>query len=315
MKTYITDAALAALAPLVWGSTYLVTTEFLPADRPLLAATIRALPSGLLLVLAARRLPRGTWIWRSAVLGVCNIGAFFALLFVAAYHLPGGIAALIGSLQPLIVLGLAAVLLRDRVQGRHLVACLLGTAGVGLLVSASATTLDPVGVAAALGGACCMALGIVLTKRWGRPPRVGLMAFTGWQLTMGGLFLLPLTLLVEGLPGRVTTTNLMGYGYLCLVGAVFAYAVWFRGVERLPAVAVSFLGLFSPVVAALLGLIVLGQHMTPLQVVGAAAVLAGIVFAQLPPSATARLHRKGEYEHQDRPGLCHQGGRDGVPSA
>ncbi|MFI1047204.1 DMT family transporter [Streptomyces griseoruber] len=315
MNSSVRDAAPAALAPVVWGSTYLVTTEFLPADRPLLAATVRALPSGLLLVLATRRLPRGIWVWRSAVLGVCNIGAFFALLFVAAYRLPGGIAALIGSLQPLVVLGLAAVLLRERAQGRHLVACLLGTSGVGLLVSASAATLDPLGVAAALGGACCMGLGIVLTKRWGRPAGVGLLAFTGWQLSIGGLFLLPLTLQFEGLPGRITTTNLAGYGYLCLVGAVLAYALWFRGVERLPAVAVSFLGLFSPVVAALLGLIVLGQRMTPLQVVGAAAVLAGIVLAQLPSSSTARFQRKAKHEHQDSPGLCHQGGRDGVPSA
>ena len=45
----VADSALTALAPAIWGSTYLVTTEFLPPDRPLLAGMIRALPAGLYL--------------------------------------------------------------------------------------------------------------------------------------------------------------------------------------------------------------------------------------------------------------------------
>ncbi|MEM7276359.1 MAG: EamA family transporter, partial [Actinomycetota bacterium] len=62
--------AATALAPAAWGTTYLTTTELLPADRPLLAAALRALPVGLVLVLRTRRLPVGDWWWRAAVLGV-----------------------------------------------------------------------------------------------------------------------------------------------------------------------------------------------------------------------------------------------------
>src|SRR5690242_2577970 len=94
-----------AIAPLTWGSTYVVTTQLLPADRPLLAGTLRALPAGLLLLALGRRLPSGRWWGRAAVLGALNIGAFFPLLFLAAYRLPGGVAAVLGSVQPLIVLG------------------------------------------------------------------------------------------------------------------------------------------------------------------------------------------------------------------
>ena len=63
MKSYniAFDSALTALVPAIWGSTYLVTTELLPPDRPLLASTVRALPAGLVLVAAARALPRGAW--------------------------------------------------------------------------------------------------------------------------------------------------------------------------------------------------------------------------------------------------------------
>src|SRR3712207_787212 len=73
-----------ALTPAVWGTTYAVTAEFLPPGRPLLAGVLRALPAGLLLLAVTRRLPRGSWWWRSAVLGALNIGVFFALLFAAA---------------------------------------------------------------------------------------------------------------------------------------------------------------------------------------------------------------------------------------
>ncbi len=131
------DALATALGPVIWGSTYIVTTELLPPDRPFTAALLRTLPAGLLLVLAA-----------------LNIGVFQALLFVAAYRLPGGVAA------------------------------------------------------------------------------------------------------------------------------VVAYALWFRGIARLPSVAVSSLGLLSPVTAVLLGWALLEQAMTGVSLVGMLVVLASILAVQ-----------------------------------
>lgn len=274
------DAALTAVAPAIWGSTYLVTTELLPPGRPLLASAVRALPAGLALVATGRVLPRGVWWWRAFALGTLNIGAFFYLLFVSAYHLPGGVAALMISAQPVLVLVLSALLLRDRVRPVQVGACVLGAAGVALLVLQPQAGADAVGVLSGLLGALCMASGIVLTKRWGRPEGTSLMGFTGWQLTAGGLVLLPATLLVEGLPEQITAANVAGFAYLGLIGALLSYALWFRGIERLPAVAVSFLGLASPLAATALGYLVLGQTLSPLQALGAAAVLAAVVLAQ-----------------------------------
>ncbi|MFD6949663.1 ABC transporter permease [Nocardiopsis sp. TSRI0078] len=277
------DSLLTALAPAVWGSTYLVTTELLPPDRPLLASAVRALPAGLVLLALTRTLPSGAWWWRAAVLGTLNIGAFFYLLFVAAYLLPGGVAALVMSVQPLLVLALAALLLGDRIRPVHVAATLLGATGVGLLVLGPEAALDPVGVLAGLAASASMATGIVLTKRWGRPPGVGVLAMTGWQLSAGGLLLAPAALLVEGLPGRVTAPNLAGFAYLSVVGALLAYAVWFRGVERLPALAVSFLSLASPLTATALGLLVLGETLTPPQGAGALVAVAAVALVQLTP--------------------------------
>lgn len=71
------NVLLTALAPTVWGSTYIVTTGLLPDGYPIAAATLRALPVGLLLLLVVRTLPSGRWIGRAFVLGARN----FAVLW------------------------------------------------------------------------------------------------------------------------------------------------------------------------------------------------------------------------------------------
>ena len=273
-------SAVTALAPAVWGSTYLVTTEFLPPDRPLLASTLRALPAGLILLLMTRKLPSGVWWWRAVVLGVLNIGAFFYFLFLAAYHLPGGVAALVMSIQPMIVLLLGSLLLKDRIRPLHVGSCLLAAAGVALLVLQPHAGLDGVGVLAGLLGALSMASGIVLTKKWGRPDDVSLLTFTGWQLTVGGLVLLPVMLASEDLPDHLTWGNIGGYLYLGIIGALIAYVLWFRGLSRLPALAASFLSFASPLCATVLGYLFLDETLRPLQLVGAVAVVAAVVLAQ-----------------------------------
>lgn len=280
MTRTISSRYLAVLAPAVWGSTYLVTTELLPPGRPMFAGLIRSLPAGLALLLLARgSLPRGAWIWRALLLGTLNIGLFFALLFLAAYRLPGGIAAMVGALQPLLVIALSAVALGTPIRIVHVAAALLGALGVTLLLSHSTSHLDPVGIAAAFAAACSMASGIVLTKKWGRP--VGLLVFTGWQLIAGGLVLLVPALVLEGIPDHVTVTNVMGYTYLSLIGACLAYFLWFRGIEQLAASAASFLSLISPLVATVLGFLVLGQRLTSWQLLGMVSIVAAVLGGQL----------------------------------
>lgn len=268
---------------MVWGTTYIVATELLPEGRPMLAATVRALPVGIVFLAWTRTLPCGSWWWRSAVLGVLNIGAFFALLFVAAFRLPGGVAATAGAIQPLIAAALAAAVLGEVFTRRTMLAGLTGISGVALLVLGPDASLDPIGVVAALAGTTSMALGVVLTKHWGRP--VDLLTFTGWQLTAGGLTLLPIAVLTEGLPSHLSGANVAGFLWLAAVGTGAAYANWFNGVQQLPVSVVSFLGLLSPLVAALAGWIVLDQNLTTLQRIGAALVVAAVIFPQLKRSA------------------------------
>jgi probable blue pigment (indigoidine) exporter len=145
--------------------------------------------------------------------------------------------------------------------------------------------LDPVGILAGLGNAAAMALGVTLTKRWGRPAGVSPTAFAGWQLTAGGLFLIPVTFVVEGPAPAIGWHAVLGYLWMALAGGLLAYVLWFRGVTTLPVSSVAVLVLISPLVAAVLGAVVLGQTLGALQLVGFVVSLAAIVAGQLPPPA------------------------------
>jgi probable blue pigment (indigoidine) exporter len=293
--TDLRRTASTALAPVVWGTTYIVTTEFLPPGHPMFAGLLRALPAGLIALAATRTLPRGAWWGKAAVLGGLNIGLFLPLLFTAAERLPGGVAATMSAAQPLLVALLAVAVLGERLSARRLAWGAVGVVGVGLVVIGPDAALDTTGIAAGLAGTAVMALGVTLTKRWGRPEGVGPLTLTAWQLTAGGLFLTPLTFLAEGAPPAIDGRAVLGYLWLGLVGGLITYALWFRGIASLPVTSVAVLALLSPLVAAALGAAVLGQTLGPVQLAGFALALASIVAGQLPgcpprTSADAAAH-------------------------
>ncbi|GGF77804.1 probable blue pigment (indigoidine) exporter [Mameliella alba] len=269
-----TDIFLTALAPAIWGSTYLVTTEALPDGYPVTLAALRALPAGLLLLAVTRCLPPRAWLGRTFLLGSFNFALFWVLLFVAAYRLPGGVAATLGAVQTMIVILMARGWLGTPIRAGAVAASAAGVLGVALLLIGPEARLDPVGVAAGLGGAASMAAGTVLSRKW-QPP-VSALSFTAWQLTAGGLILLPLALIAEPPLPPLTATNLAGLTWLGLVGAAATYVIWFRGVARIEPGAISMLSLMSPLTAVILGWAWLGQALTPVQAVGAVIVLGSV---------------------------------------
>jgi len=280
---------LAAVTPIIFGTTYVLTTEFLPPGRPLLAALMRSLPTGLVLITGSP-IPQRRWMARFFVLSVLYASALFPLLFIAAYRLPGGVAAVINSLSPLLVVVISVPLLGTRIRSVQIGAGILGTLGVALLVLRSDARLDVAGLIAMAGAAIMFSLATVLTKRWGLPEGMSSIGFTGWTFLLAGLTLLPVTLLIEGLPDQLTARNIGGLIYLVLISGIFAYAVWFWGLQRLSASAVTFLTLLNPVVAALLGWVVLDQRFNLWQALGAILVLVSVVLGQ--PGALERRRRR-----------------------
>lgn len=268
---------LTALTPMIWGSTYIVTTELLPSGYPFFAALLRVLPAGIILILLTRQLPK-KWDWlKIMVLGGLNIGIFQIMLFIAAYRLPGGLAAILGAIQPIIVLVLMASIARMSIPKAAWFAAVLGLLGMVVMLYNPSMNIDIIGVVAALLGALSMAFGTFLSRYW----RVDLplASFTGWQLFFGGLLIVPLFINMEDWP-LMTLTNVLGYSYLCLFGALIAYLLWFQGIQRLSPAVVSSIGLLSPVTAFFLGWLFLGQSLTLISMIGFVMILGSIFMIQ-----------------------------------
>jgi probable blue pigment (indigoidine) exporter len=263
---------------MIWGSTYYVTTEFLPAGYPLTVAMLRALPIGLLLLLVVRKLPSGVWWWRVLLLGGLNFSIFWWMLFEAAYRLPGGIAATVGAMQPIIVVFLARFLLGTPIRILAIASAIVGLAGVAVLVITPEATLDRVGIGAGIVGAMSMALGSVLTRRW-QPP-VSLLTFTGWQLVAGGLLLLPAAMWFEPPLPALTPLNWIGFTYLGLIGAGLTYILWFRGLSRIEPSTVSTLGFLSPLSAVIIGWALLNQSLNSIQIAAVIAIFISLWLSQ-----------------------------------
>lgn len=286
----------ATVAPVAWGSTYVVTSQLLPAESPLWGAALRALPAGLVLLLLARRRPRGPWWWRSAVLGTLNVGAFFVLVYLAAQLLPSGIAAMLMAIAPAVMLLLAWPLAAERPALLSLAGAAVGFAGVVVLLAGASGTIDLWGVAASLAAMLMSSVGFVLARRWndGTPA----LALTAWQLTGGGLALVIAAVLAEGPPPALDSSELIGFAYLSLVATALAFATWFAALQHLTAGAVGLIGLLNPVTGVVLGVIVAGEQFTGAQVLGMAIVVAGIVLGQ--PALTELVDKTRERRSRAR---------------
>ena len=273
------DLILTAIAPIVWGSSYIVTTTFLPEHSPLTVALLRALPAGLLLLVLVRQLPPLAWVPRLLVLGALNFSIFWVLLFTTAYRLPGGVGATLGAVQPLVVVFLSALVLKTPVRGVQVMAAALSVAGVALLVLTPAAKLDTLGVVAGLAGAVTMAGGVVLSRKW--LPPVSLLTYTAWQLTAGGLLLLPVTIWALPEMPQFSGQNILGLAYMSLIGGALTYVLWFRGIARLEPASVSLLGVLSPLAAVILGWAFMGEVLSPKQALGAGLALFSLWLGQV----------------------------------
>lgn len=293
---------LTAVAPLAWGSTYIVTENFLPPDRPLFAATVRALPVGLVLLAVRRQLPPRGWRLKAVALGLCNIGLFFPLIFLSAYHLPGGLAATLQATSPLAVMAIAWPVIGERPAAFRIGAALVGLVGVGLLVLRSPGHVDGIGLVAAFGSVLVSALGFVLIKRWEAP--ADMLTVVSWQLVVGGLALLPVELLVEGAPPHLDARAYVGFTWMAVVGTGLAYYCWFRGLSLMPAGAASLIGLVNPVVGTLLGVVFAAEVFGWAQAIGMALVVGGVLAGQRPVRRAELVPAPATREYQDaRP--CH----------
>lgn len=282
-------ALMTLVAPVSWGTTYVVVSEFIPGGNPLSVATLRVLPAGVVLCIYGymkdRWIPQGSEWVRAAGLGLLHFGIFFPLLIVAVYRMPGGMAATVGGLQPLFVGGVSWLVSGRRPALRELAVGFAAAVGVALVVLKPGFDLDLIGLAAAIGANASFGIGIVLTKRL--PAARSRVGATGWQMLLSGVLLVPIALVVDGPPVGLDGRAMVGLGYLSLIGTAMAFIFWFNGVQKLPVVAPPLLGLAAPLTGTAIGWIVLAESLDPSQMLGLAIVIGAISYGATRTDETA----------------------------
>jgi probable blue pigment (indigoidine) exporter len=278
MEANVRWTLVTALAPVAWGTTYFVTHRFLPADYPLYGAVIRALPAGLLLLLVRRRFPVGSWWWRSLVLGTLNMGAFFALIYLAAQTLPTSIASTVMATSPVVLMLFAWAALSERPRAAHLAGAGIGVAGVCLMLLTGPVAVDARGVLASVTAMVMSSFGYVLAKKWSAD--IDVFSLTSWQLIAGGVVLIPVAAAVEGPPPVLGAQALAGFAYVTVVATALAFAAWFTGLRHLRAGTVGLVGLLNPVTGVLLGTLIAGETLAARQVCGLVLVFVGVLLGQ-----------------------------------
>ncbi|MEW1685745.1 EamA family transporter [Streptomyces sp. NPDC093594] len=284
MEAKVRWAVVTAVAPVAWGTNYFVTHEFLPTDRPLYGAALRALPAGLVLLCLCRQRPRGAWWWRTAVLGLLNVSVFFVLVYAASQLLPTSIASTVMAVSPLAMMFLAWALVSERPGTPHLAGGVVGLAGVCFMLLTGVEGLSVPGVLASVAAMLVSSFGHILAKRWN--DGVNVLTSTAWQLTAGGLLLLPIAVAVEGTPPTLSGPTTLAFGYVSLVATALAFTAWFTGLRHLPAGTVGLVGLLNPVTGVLLGTVAAGEVLTVQQMCGLGLVAVGVVLGR--PTRAAR---------------------------
>ena len=211
------------------------------------------------------------------MLGSLNMGAFFALIYLAAQLLPTSIASTIMATSPVAMMLLAWVALAER-RAPAPAGAGVGIAGVLLMLVTGRVAVAPDGVLASVAAMAMSSLGYVLAKKWSAD--VDVFSLTSWQLIAGGMVLLPVAVAVEGAPPALAGPALLAFGYVTIIATAVAFAAWFTGLRHLSAATVGLIGLLNPITGVLLGTLLAGETLTAQQSWGLLLVLTGILLGQ-----------------------------------
>jgi len=269
----------------IWGSTWLFIKLGLSDLPPFTFAGIRFVIACaiLFLLIAARGIPlprqRRDWL----LLGVTGLLTFslnYGLVFWGEQYISSGLAALLQSTMPAFGLLLAHLYLpKERMTPLRIVGVVMGIVGVGVIFSNQLSVSGPralVGSAALVLSALSGAYSNVLVKA--KANHLDPSVTAAGQMLFGLVPLLALGFLFEGNPLRFhwTTRALISVLYLAIVGTVIAFVLYYWLIQHMDVTKTLLISLITPVVAVILGMLVLSEQLTWRTLAGGAMIISGI---------------------------------------
>ncbi len=275
--------ALFGLLCLIWGSTWLVIKVGYGGLGPFNVAGLRFAIAAVVLAaivpIAGARWPRTRPEWTLVVVvGLLLFAGDYGLIYWAEQYIDSGLTAILFGTFPLFTMLMAHVYVPgERLTRQKLAGGALAFAGVVTLfgdrLSINASALRP--MAAVIGAVVCAAISNVATKRHGKSLHAaGLNAAT---TMVGAVVLLAMSVLTgEGLRLPPDAMSWAAVVYLALVGSVVAFLIYFSLLKTWHSTSVSFFAVFTPIIAVVLGTLVLGERLSLWSVAGSALVVSGV---------------------------------------
>jgi len=306
-----------------WGSTYLAIRVGVAVLPPFLFAGTRFLLAGLLLLAGAlasgARLPRRAADWRTlVVVGLFLLAGGNAMVVWAEQFTPSGVASLfVVTVALWMALFDSAMPGGGRLSWRVIVGLLIGLAGTALLVGADPRQLlhaDLRGPLALTGASASWAFGSVYYKRHHADgsPYVG----AAIEMAAGGVVVILLGLLLgEARHLHVTSRGLAALGYLIVFGSVVGYTAYNYALHHASATIVGTYAYVNPLIAVLLGAVILGEHVGPRTGVAMALILGAVVWIQLAHRTPAARPAQAPPGDEAAPRVWSAAGRAGVRAA
>lgn len=301
MKTGASPLAIwtaLGLVYVIWGSTYLAIAIAVQTLPPLSSAGLRFLVAGVVLFafVAARQ---GVRVGREQLVGASIVGLLLLVggngfVVLAERTVPSGLTALIIASVPLWIV-LLRRLAGDRVHLSTYAGVVVGFGGVAFLVfpRGASGEVDPVGLAMLLVATTSWALGTFLAPRL-RLPRDGLLS-TALQQLAGGAVLVLAGAAVGELghldASAYSRESLLALAYLVVFGSLVGFTAYSWLLQHAPVSLVATYAYVNPVVAVLLGAVVLAEPVTPSILVGAAIIVAAVAFIVTREGARQRTTR------------------------
>jgi drug/metabolite transporter (DMT)-like permease len=282
---------IAALT-LIWGSNWPILKLGVTELPPLTFRFFTLLFAGLGLLTIAKasgediRVPRRLW-WMVAVLALCNIFGWNALVLFGVREMPAGRSAILAYTMPVWATLASLVLLHEPLSRRKQLGLALGMAGMALLLwdDLSAIEKSPFGALMILGAAIVWGIGTVLLRKFNPPlPQTTLSA---WMMIAGWLPFVVIVPLTDpqwmSRPATLSGSGWFAIVYNIVFAGTLAHWAWFTLARRLPVAVSSLSSLPVPVVGVFAGMIVLGERPGPAEWVALALVLSALVAVLMPP--------------------------------
>ncbi|MBI5111659.1 MAG: EamA family transporter [Rhodovulum sp.] len=300
------DMALAVLANVIWGLTYVAYPFALESFTASQMAVLRFLLASLPVLFV----PRPKLPWRSILaIGATLFTGQFLLLFLAlAAGLPPGLASVTTQMHAFFAVLIAAVVLRERPTPRQAVGLLVAFAGLMLIALTVGADLPPLALGLALLAAMSWAIGSILLRQ--TPAGVAMVPLMIWCSLVPPIPAWLVSLALDPDPSliaavaRSSAASLVAVVFLATLATTVAFAIWGRLMQRYPSAAVAPFALLSPCTGVVAVALVFGERFGPLRGAGMVLILLGLVVVVVPwPAVAARLRAgAGAVPLRRRPG-------------